>query len=84
MLVAKVINGTVADLQDYRAMFPDTSFPASGPNADFYAENNLMSVSVYKPFDAETEVLVSCAPYIEDGQVFIVTTQPKPEVVDAG
>lgn len=79
MLVAKVIDGAVAELQDYRAMFPDTSFPSSGPNADFFAENNILPVSVFKPHDTATETLIPCDPYIENGTVYTVTIAQKQE-----
>lgn len=83
MLVAKIVDGAIADLQDYRAMFPDTSFPASGPNSDFYTENSLMPVSYMKSYDPETEEIVPCAPYIENGTVYTVQVQAKPEVSNA-
>ena len=83
MIVAKIVDGAIADLQDYRAMFPDTSFPASGPNSDFYTENSLMPVTMWKPHDPDTEQLVGCAPYIENGAVYNVMVVPKPEVSNA-
>lgn len=84
MLVAKIIDGAVVELQDYRTMFPDTSFPTTGPNSEFFAENNLMPVCVWKAHDAATEELVPCDPYIENDQVYTVQVQPKAEVNNAG
>lgn len=83
MLVAKVIDGLVLDIQDYRAMFPNTSFPTSGPNADFFVENSLLPVSMWKPHNLDTEQLVNCPPYIEGGVVYNVMVALKPEVPDA-
>lgn len=77
MLIAKVENGQVLDVADYKSMFPNTSFSANGIHESFYAENGVMPVSVFKPYDHDTEELVSCAPYIEDGQVFTVAIIPK-------
>ena len=77
MLIAKVENDQVLEVADYRAMFPNTSFSANGIHDSFYAENGLMPVSVFKPYDQATEELVSCSPYIEDGQVFTMAIIPK-------
>lgn len=75
MLIAQIKNGTVAQVADYRSMFPNTSFPSSGPNADFLTENNCLGVTVFKPHDSKTEKLVSVAPYIEDNQVFTIAVE---------
>ena len=76
MLIAKIEDGVVTNVADYRSMFPDTSFPSSGPNADFLAENNCLGVTVFKPYDSKTEKLVSVAPYVEDNQVFTIAVEP--------
>lgn len=76
MLVAKVSDGQVLEVADYRAMFPDTSFSTSGPSPEFYAENGLMPVTVFKPHDRTTEKLVAVDPYIEGGEVFTVAVEP--------
>lgn len=82
MLIAKVENDQVLEVADYRAMFPNTSFSANGIHDSFYAENGLMPVSVFKPYDQATEELVSCAPYIEDGQVYTVRVEPVAVVLE--
>lgn len=76
MLVAKIQNGKVLDVADYAAMFPDTSFGSSGPNASFMQENDLMPVSVWVEHDRMTEKLVSTLPYIQDGLVYTVKAEP--------
>jgi len=75
MLIAQLTDGVVTNVADYQSMFPDTSFPSSGPNADFLAENNCLSVTVFKPHDSRTEKLVSVAPYVEDNQVFTIAVE---------
>jgi hypothetical protein len=77
MFVAKVENNTVLQIADYQDLFPDTSFTLSGPDADFLAANSAMPVSLSKPYDPETQQMVGCAPYIEDGVVYTVTIEPK-------
>ena len=81
MLIAKIENGTVVDVADYRAMFPNTSFSEQGINESFYAENSLMPVSLFKPYDSDTEQLEPSEPYIEDGMVYTMKVVQKPEAL---
>ena len=77
MQIAKIENGAVARVGDYRDLFPNTSFPASGPSAEFMADNGCMGVTVFKAHNRDTQQLVACDPYIENGQVFTVTVADK-------
>ena len=65
MLIAQLTDGVVTNVADYQSMFPDTSFPSSGPNADFMVQNNCMYVNVYLPYDSQTQKLVPATPYIQ-------------------
>ena len=65
MLIAQLTDGVVTNVADYQSMFPDTSFPSSGPNAEFMVENNCMYVNVYLPYDPTTQCLVPATPYIQ-------------------
>lgn len=76
MLIARVENNAVLEVADYRSIFTNTSFPPSGISAEFMAENGCLPVTVWKQHDA-TQKLVSCDPYIEDGQVFTVQVASK-------
>lgn len=76
MQLAKIINGTVTAVGDYRQLFPQTSFPDSGPSQSFLAENDCLLVTVHKAFDSATHKLVGCAAYIENGQVYTVQVEP--------
>jgi hypothetical protein len=68
---------------DYRSLFPNTSFPASGPSAEWIAEQG-WPVTVFKAHDRDTQKLVPVAPYVEDGQVFTVTVEAKTQAeIDA-
>lgn len=83
MLIAKIENGAVAKVADYREMFPNVSFPPNGPDADFLAANGCMGVTVWKAHD-KTQKLVPAAPYIEGNTVYTVAVQAKtPEEVAA-
>jgi hypothetical protein len=74
MLIAKIIDETIS-IADYRAMFPNTSFPSSGPPDDFLTENNCYKVSVWLPYNDKTEKLVTSDPYLMDNFVYTVKTQ---------
>lgn len=77
MLIARVQDGAVAEVADYKQLFPNTSFPPSGPDSEFLFENSCLPVNLWKAYDRTTQRLVPSAPYIEDGQVFLVTVQDK-------
>ena len=84
MDIAKLENGTIT-VGDYRELFPNTSFPITGPNDDFFVENGCLKVSSFKAHDRATEMLIGCEPYEENGVVYTVTvaTRPEPEVIEA-
>ena len=81
MIIAKIENGKVIDIADMRSMFPNTSFPDSGPNDDWYEENSCMKVNLSAPCDRTTQELQSCEPYIVDGVVYTNMAVPKQEEV---
>ena len=62
----------IEEVGELKALFPNTSFPAQGPNLDWYAENNVMSVTVGLPFDPATQKQESVDAYISDGVVYTV------------
>ena len=76
MLIAKVEDGQVINVSDYRDMFPNTSFPASGPDAEFLEANSCMTVTVWKAYNQLTEKLASVAPYIEGNTVYTIDVEP--------
>lgn len=80
MLIAKVQNQQVTEVADYRDLFPNTSFAVTGPDDAFMVENSCMYVNLFKPYDQNTEKLVSVAPYIESASpthwVYTVAVEP--------
>jgi hypothetical protein len=80
MNIAKIDNGNIT-VGDYRELFPQTSFPITGPNDDFYTENGCLKVSMFKEHDRATQMLVGCEPYLEDGVVYTVRVDVRPEPV---
>jgi hypothetical protein len=75
MLIAKVENNQIIKIADYREMFPNISFPRT-ISAEFMSSNNLLGVTIWKPHTS-LQKLVSCNPYIENGQVFTVRVERK-------
>ena len=72
MLIAKIQDGQVFTVADYRSLFPNTSFPSTGPSPEFLAENSCMTVTVFKPYDQNTQKLEPADPYIEGNTVYTV------------
>lgn len=77
MLIAKIENDQVVAVAHYLQLFPNTSFPTTGPTEDWMLENGCMVVSVWKSHDSTTQKLSPVDPYIEDGQVFTVVVANK-------
>jgi hypothetical protein len=78
MFIAKVENGSIT-VGDYRELFPNTSFPPSGPSAEFLQEVGCKPVNLFKPHDRNTEKLVPCNPYVEGDWVYTVQVAPLTE-----
>ena len=81
MDIAKLDNGNIV-VGNYKELFPNTSFPITGPNDDFFTENNCLKVSQFKTHDRVTEMLVGCDPYEENGVVYTVEVQTRPDPVE--
>jgi DNA-directed RNA polymerase subunit F len=78
MLVAKVENNQIIKIADYREMFPNISFAASGIDKEFMDANNLLYVTIWKAH-TDVEKLVNSDSYIENSQVYTVKVEPKTE-----
>jgi hypothetical protein len=75
MLIAIVNGQTVEQVGDYQTLFPNTSFPASGPTPEWMVENSCMYVTVWLPYDQSTQELASVAPYIMNNVVYTIEVQ---------
>lgn len=80
MNIAKLENGSIT-VGHYRDLFPNTSFPLTGPNDDFFTENGCLKVSIFKEHDRNTEMLVGCEAYVENGIVYTVEVATRPDPV---
>lgn len=72
MFVAITTNGQIANTGKLKDLFPNTSFPASGPNDDWLAENNVKLIKSYKDYDNSTQKLEITDPYIDGDIVYDV------------
>lgn len=79
MLIAKIINNQVGEVADYKDLFPNVSFPSTGPDDLFLAENSCLQVNAFKSFDNTTQKLQVCSPYIEGTWVYTVEVVEKPQ-----
>lgn len=79
MIVSIIQNNAIEQMGELSWLFPNVSFPPSGPEAEWMDENNLVPVTYWKAHDAATEKLVNVEPYIEGGNVFAVEVQPLAE-----
>jgi hypothetical protein len=78
MIIAKLNPDNTFTLGHYQTLFPDTSFSQNGPNESWFAENNCYQFNNSLPYDTNTQELVSCEPYLQDGYVYNVCVQDKP------
>lgn len=76
MLIAKIENGTPV-VADYRALFPRTSFPGSGPDAEFLRHHGCLPVDAFLAHDRTTQRLVPAAPYVSGDRVLTVRIEAK-------
>ena len=76
MLIAKIENDTIT-VGEYQTLFPNTSFPPSGPSDDFLSENGCKKVNLFKDYDHKTQKLSPCDPYEEGEWVYMVQVESK-------
>lgn len=63
----------------YKDLFPNTSFPASGPSDVFLTQQGAYKVSAFREHDRATQKLVSCTPVIENDFAYVVKVVDKTE-----
>ena len=71
MQIAKIKDNKVEAVGEHKALFPNTSFPVSGPPADWVTQNSVLPVTVFRTYNGLTEKSTSVDPYIEDGVVYL-------------
>ena len=88
MKIARLDGSTIAEIADHKSLFPNTSFPKAGPDADWLAANSCAEVVVFLAFDSATQKNESVDPYLSDGKVYTrrvtdMTTEERAAVVTA-
>ena len=70
MMIARLDGSTISEIADHKSLFPNTSFPKSGPDADWLAANSCAEVVVFLAYDSATQKNESVTPYLSDGKVY--------------
>ena len=70
MKIAQLDGSDIGDIADCKVLFPNTSFPKSGPDEGWLTLNECAEVVTFLPFDAATQKNESVTPYLSDGKVY--------------
>ena len=70
MKIAQLDGSTIGDIADCKVLFPNTSFPKSGPDEGWLTLNECAEVVTFLAFDAATQKNESVTPYLSDGKVY--------------
>lgn len=79
MDIAIIENDQVIKLGNYKKVFPNVSFAAVGPDAEFLADNSAYIALHWKEHNTTTHKLISVHPYLEDDYVYTVEVAEKSE-----
>jgi len=71
-----IIDGTtVKSTGTIQKLFPNTSFSAAGPNADFLTENNVVELVQTLTYTRPTQKLTTVDAYVDSGKVYTVKVE---------
>ena len=70
MKIARLDGSTVGEIADHKTLFPNVSFPSTGPDATWLAANGCAEVVKFLAFDSATQKSEGVDPYLEDGKVY--------------
>ena len=70
MKIAILDGSTVGEIADHKSLFPNISFPKSGPNSDWLAANSCAEVVTFLAFDSATQTCDGVDPYLSEGKVY--------------
>lgn len=71
-MIAIVQNNEVVNTGTLQSLFPNTSFPKTGPNDEWKAENGVVDIVYTRSFDEDTQHLETTDAYLENGVVYVV------------
>ena len=88
MKIARLDGSTIGEIADHKSLFPNTSFPKSGPDADWLAANSCAEVITFLAYNSATQKNEAVTPYLSGGKVYTrrvtdMTTSEKAAVVSA-
>ena len=75
MKYAVIDGSTVKSTGTIQELFPNTSFTAAGPNADFLTANNVVEFIETLTFTAPTQKLSTVDAYVQDGKAYNVKVE---------
>ena len=70
MKIAILDGSTVGEIADHKSLFPNTSFPKSGPDVTWLATNSCAEVVTFLAFDSATQTCDGVDPYLDSGKVY--------------
>ena len=70
MKIARLDGSTVGEIADHKTLFPNVSFPSTGPDADWLAANSCAEVVKFLAFDSATQRSDPADPYLDGGKVY--------------
>lgn len=70
MKIAQLDGSTIGDIAECTALYPNTSFPKSGPDAEWLTLNECAEVVTFLAFNASTQKNESVTPYLSGGKVY--------------
>lgn len=71
-MIAIVQNNEIAMTGTLQSLFPDISFPKTGPNEEWKAENGVVDLLMSRDFDESTQHLESVDAYLDGGVAYTV------------
>lgn len=70
-------------IKHYKEMFSNVSFTTFGPSDEFLLQHGALKVNMFKEHDRNTEKLINCVPYVENGWAYTVKVVSKtPEDIE--
>ena len=70
MKIARLDGSTVGEIAEHKSLFPNTSFPKTGPDAAWLAANSCAEVVVFLAYNSATQKNESVTPYLSAGKVY--------------
>lgn len=75
MQIAIIKDNQVESMGEHQMLFPNVSFPSSGPTSDWMTENSVMPVTVGLSYDPLTQKMSQVSPYIDSSVVYTVKVE---------